>query len=45
MRRVSYACHRIPSAIIQHAVSLYIGFALSYRDLEGMLMEPGINVS
>ena len=45
MRRVSYARHRFPSAIIQHAVWLYFRFALSYRDVEGMLAERGIDVS
>ena len=45
MRRVSYARHRFPSAIIQHAVWLYFRFALSYRDVEDMLADRGIDVS
>lgn len=45
VHRVSYARHRFPPAIIQHAVWLYFRFALSYRDVEDMLAERGIDVS
>ena len=45
MHRFSYARHRFPPAIIQHAVWLYFRFALSYRDVEDMLAERGIDVS
>ena len=45
MHRVSYARHRCPSAIIQHAIWLYFRFALSYRDVEDMLAKRGIDVS
>jgi putative transposase len=45
MRRVSYARHRFPPTIIQHAVWLYFRFALSYRDVEDLLSERGIDVS
>ena len=45
MSRLSYARHRFPPAIIQHAVWLYFRFALSYRDVEDMFAEPGIDVS
>lgn len=45
MRQVSYARHRFSPAIIQHAVWLYFRFALSYRDVEDMLAERGIDVS
>ena len=34
MSSLSYARHRFPPAIIQHAVWLYFRFALSYRDVE-----------
>ena len=34
MRQLSYARHRFPPVIIQHAVWLYLRFALSYRDVE-----------
>jgi len=45
MSRVSYARHRFPPAIIQHAVWLYFRFALSYRDFEDLLAERGVDVS
>jgi len=37
--------HRFPSAIIRHAVWLYARFTLSYRDIEEMLAERGVDVS
>ena len=45
MRQISYARHRFPPAIIQHAVWLYFRFALRYRDVEDLLAERGIDVS
>jgi len=45
MSRVSYARHRFPPAIIHHAVWLYSRFALSYRDVEDLLAERGVDVS
>jgi len=45
MRQISYARHRFPPVIIQHSVWLYFRFALSYRDVEDMLAERGIDVS
>ena len=45
MDKLSYRCHRFPSIVIQHAVWLYFRFALSYRDVEDMLAERGIDVS
>jgi transposase-like protein len=45
MSSLSYARHRFPPAIIQHAVWLYFRFALSYRDVEDMLAERGIAAS
>ena len=45
MKQISYRCHRFPSSIIQHAVWLYFRFPLSYRDVEDMLAERGIDVS
>ena len=45
MSSLSYARHRFPPAIIQHAVWLYFRFTLSYRDVEDMLAERGIDVS
>lgn len=45
MRKISYARHRYPPSIIQRAVWLYFRFPLSYRDIEDMLAERGIEVS
>ncbi len=45
MKQISYARHRFPSSIIQHAVWLYFRFPLSFRDVEDMLAERGIDVS
>ncbi len=45
MKTISYRRHRFPPSIIQHAVWLYYRFTLSYRDVEDMLAEQGIDVS
>ena len=45
MNTISYQRHRIPPIIIQHAVWLYFRFTLSYRDVEDLLAERGIDVS
>ena len=45
MRKISYARHRFPPVIIQHAIWLYFRFPLSFRDVEEMLAERGIEVS
>jgi putative transposase len=45
MQKISYARYRFPPAIIQHAVWLYFRFPLSYRDVEDLLVERGIDVS
>jgi transposase-like protein len=45
MKQISYARHRFPGSIIRHAVWLYFRFPLSYRDVEDMLAERGIDVS
>ncbi len=45
MDKLSYDRHRFPSIVIQQAVWLYFRFALSYRDVEDMLAERGIDVS
>ena len=45
MAPVSYARHQFPPAIIQHAVWLYLRFSLSYRDVEDLLAERGLDVS
>src|SRR3954464_7787495 len=45
MRPLSYAGYRFPPEIIQHAVWLYLRFTLSFRDVEELLAERGIDVS
>jgi hypothetical protein len=45
MRKISYARHRFPPEIIRHSVWLYFPFPLSYRDVEDLLAERGIDVS
>ncbi len=45
MQKISYSRYRFPPAIIQHAVWLYFRFPLSFRDVEDMLAERGIDVS
>ena len=45
MQKISYARYRFPPVIIQHAVWLYFRFSLSYRDVEDLLAERGIDVS
>src|ERR1051326_3324846 len=45
MAQISYRRHRFPSAVIQHGVWLYLRFSLSYRDVEDLLAERGIDVS
>ena len=40
-----YIRHRFPAEIIQYAVWLYFKFNLSYRDIEDLLAERGIQVS
>ena len=37
--------HRFPPPIIQHAIWLYLRFTLSYRDVEDLLAERGLNLS
>jgi hypothetical protein len=44
MARFSYRRHRFPPTIIQHAIWLYLRFTLSYRDIEDLLAQRGIEV-
>ena len=37
--------HRLPREVIAHAVRLYLRLALSYRDVEELLAERGVQVS
>ena len=45
MQQLSYRRHRFPPLIIQQATWLYLRFTLSYRDVEELLAERGIDVS
>src|SRR5947208_762853 len=45
MDQLSYCRHRFPPAVIQHAIWLYLRFTLSYRDVEELLAERGLEVS
>ena len=45
MAEISYRRHRFPPLIIQHAIWLYLRFTLSYRDVEELLAERGLDVS
>src|SRR5919112_1858151 len=45
MQPISYARHQFPAEIIRHAIWLYLRFTLSYRDVEELLAERGIEVT
>ena len=45
MALLSYRRHRFPPPIIQHAIWLYLRFTLSYRDVEDLLAERGLEIS
>jgi len=45
MPKISYAGYRFPPVIIQQAVWLYARFTLSFRDVEDLLAERGLDVS
>ena len=42
---ISYRRHRLPPTLIQHAVWLYLRFTLSYRDVEELLAQQGLDLS
>jgi transposase-like protein len=42
---ISFAGHQFPPPIIRHAVWLYVRFTLSYRDVEDLPAERGLDVS
>ena len=44
MAPFSYRRHWFPPSIIQHAIWLYLRFTLSYRDVEELLAERGLDV-
>ena len=45
MTSPSYRGHRFPASVIQHAIWLYFRFSLSYRDVEELLAERGLDLS
>ena len=45
MDTISFKRHRFPPEIIRRAVGLYARFTLSYRDVEGLLAERGLDIS
>jgi putative transposase len=42
---ISFSRHQFPPAIVRHAVWLHLRFTLSYRDVEDLLAERGLDVS
>ena len=45
MHQISFDRHRFPPEVIVHAVWLYARFTLSFRDVEDLLAERGLDVS
>src|SRR3954469_6759507 len=45
MQPISYTRHQFPAEIIRHSIWLYLRFTLSYRDVEELLAERGIDIS
>lgn len=45
MKPLSLKRHRFPAEVIRHAVLLYFRFSLSFRDVEELLAQRGIDVS
>ena len=45
MKPISFKRHRFPADVIRHAVWLYFRFSLSFRDVEELLAQRGIDVS
>ncbi len=45
MKQMSFKPHRFPADVIRHAVWLYFRFSLSFRDVEELLAQRGIEVS
>jgi putative transposase len=45
MALLCYRRHRFPPEIIEHAIWLYLRFTLSYRDVEELLAERGLDIS
>ena len=45
MALLCYRRHRFPPEISQHAIWLYLRFTLSYRDVEVLVAERGLDLS
>ena len=45
MRALSFKRYRFPAEVIRYAVWLYFRFTLSFRDVEELLAQRGIEVS
>ena len=45
MTAISFIRHQFPPDIIRHAVWLYLRFTLSFRDVEDLLAERGLDLS
>jgi putative transposase len=45
MRTITFKRHRFPPEIIRHSVWLYARFTLSFRDVEDLLAERGLDIS
>ena len=45
MDQLSYSRHRFPPPVIQHSIWLYLRFTLSYRDVEDLPAERGLDIS
>ncbi len=45
MTPITYARHRFPPDVIRHAVWVYLRLTLSYREVEELLAERGLDVS
>ena len=45
MTSLSYSGYRFPKDLIQRAIWLYLRFTLSYRDVEELLAEQGLEIS
>ena len=45
MQNISFKRHRFPPEVIRHAVWLYARFTLSFRDVEDLLAERGLDIS
>jgi len=45
MIKLSFKRHRFPAEVIRHSVWLYARFTLSFRDIEDLLAERGLDIS